>query len=520
MTEATTPRAGWREWAGLAVLALPTLLVSMDLTVLHLAVPHLTADLSPSGTQLLWIVDVYGFLVAGLLIPMGTLGDRIGRRRLLLAGATAFGAASALTAYATSAEALIAARALLGVGGATLMPSTMSLIRTMFRDDRQRTVALSVWMMSFMTGGAIGPLVAGVMLDGLWWGSVFLLGVPVMVLLLAAGPFLLPEYRDPAPGRLDVPSALLSIAAVLSLVSSLKQIAADGLTWEPAVPVLVGLVAGAVFVRRQLRLDHPLVDVRLFGDRVFTTSLGALLVGIMVMMGLYFLTAQYLQLVEGLSPLAAGLWTLPSTAAGIVGTMLSPMLVHRLRPAHVISGGLVVAIAGLALLTQAGTSGLALIITGSAVLSLGIAPATVLGTDMIVGSAPPERAGAASALSETASELGGALGIAVLGSIGAAAYGGRLTDTIPDRIAPETADAASDTLGGAVETAGQLPERLGAQLLTAAHEAFVHGLHVVAAVGILIMAAFAVSVAVVLRGRQTTPGQEPANPSLPEPERR
>ncbi|GAA3690322.1 MFS transporter [Nonomuraea antimicrobica] len=513
MSDVTVDRAGWREWTGLAVLALPTLLVSMDLTVLHLAVPHLTASLEPSGTQLLWIVDIYAFLVAGLLITMGTLGDRIGRRRLLLGGAAAFGVASAVAAYAGSAELLIAARALLGIGGATLMPSTMSLIRTMFRDDKQRTVAISVWMMSFMTGGAIGPLVAGAMLETFWWGSVFLLAVPVMVLLLVVGPLLLPEHRDPAPGRVDLPSALLSIVSVLALVYCLKQIAADGLTWQPALSLAVGLVAGVVFVRRQLGLEHPLVDVRLFRDRVFSTSVGSLLVSIMVMMGVYFLTVQYLQLVEGLSALQAGLWTLPSTAAGIVGTMVAPALVSRLRPAVVIAGGLFVAILGLALLTQVGTAGLALLITGSAVLSLGIAPASVLGTDLIVGSAPVERAGAASAVSETSSELGGALGIAVLGSIATAAYHNRLTDTIPAGLPPEAAGTALDTLAGALETAGRLSAQLGDGLVTAAHGAFVHGLHVISVVSIVIMAAFAAVAAVMLRGLRPTTGQEPAAPA-------
>ncbi|GAA5041621.1 DHA2 family multidrug resistance protein-like MFS transporter [Thermocatellispora tengchongensis] len=521
MNDVTVARAGWREWTGLAVLALPTLLVSMDLTVLHLAVPHLTADLAPSGTQLLWIVDIYAFLVAGLLITMGTLGDRIGRRRLLLAGAAAFGVASVLAAYAGSAEMLIAARALLGIGGSTLMPSTMSLIRTMFHDDKQRTVAISVWMMSFMTGGAIGPLVAGFMLESFWWGSVFLPAVPVMVLLLALGPVLLPEYRDPSPGRVDPSSVLLSIVSVLALVYCLKQIAADGLSWQASVSFAVGLVAGVVFVRRQMRLAYPLIDVRLFRDRVFTTSVGTLLVSIMVMMGVYFFTAQYLQLVEGLSALEAGLWTLPSTAAGIAGTMVAPALLNRLRPVYVISGGIVVAIIGLAMLTQVGTSGLALIITGSAVLSIGIAPATVLGTDMIVGAAPAERAGAASAVSETSSELGGALGIAVLGSIATAAYQSRLTDTIPAGLAPEAADTALNTLGGALETATDLPARLGDQLVAAAHGAFVHGLHVIAVVSIITMAVFAASVAVVLRRLpSSSAGQEQAIPSTAEPKPR
>ncbi len=264
MSVVSTRRAGRREWIGLAVLALPCLLYAMDLTVLNLAVPHLSADLRPSSTQLLWIVDIYGFLVAGSLVTMGTLGDRIGRRRLLLIGAAAFGAASLVAAWSTSAEMLIAARALLGLAGATVAPSTLSLIRNMFLDPRQRTVAISVWITSFSVGGAIGPLLGGVLLQWFWWGSVFLLAVPVMALLLVLGPLLLPEFRDPQPGRLDLPSAALSVAAVLAVIYGLKQLAQDGLGWPPALSILAGLAVGVVFVRRQHRLADPLLDLRLF----------------------------------------------------------------------------------------------------------------------------------------------------------------------------------------------------------------------------------------------------------------
>src|SRR6188474_2903990 len=190
-------RAGRREWLGLAVIALPCVLYSMDLTVLELAVPRLSADLKPTAAQLLWILDIYGFLVAGSLITMGTLGDRIGRRRLLMIGAAAFGVASVIAAFSTSAEMLIATRALLGLAGATLAPSTLSLIRNMFLDQQQRTVAIGIWISSYSVGAAIGPLVGGILLEHFWWGSVFLIGVPVMVLLLVVGPMLLPEFRDP-----------------------------------------------------------------------------------------------------------------------------------------------------------------------------------------------------------------------------------------------------------------------------------------------------------------------------------
>ena len=275
MTPAETPQqAGRREWIGLAVIALPCLLYSMDLTVLNLALPAISEDLRPSSSELLWIVDIYGFLVAGLLITMGTLGDRIGRRRLLLIGAASFGAASVLAAFASSAPMLIAARALLGVAGATLAPSTMALIFNMFADPGERKIAIGVWIASFSAGAAIGPLVGGALLELFWWGSVFLIGVPVMALLLVLGPRLLPESRDPDAGRLDLVSAALSLAAVLAVIFALKRLAEDGLHWTPFVAVAAGVLLAALFARRQRRLDDPLIDLDLFRIPAFSAAPG------------------------------------------------------------------------------------------------------------------------------------------------------------------------------------------------------------------------------------------------------
>ena len=283
------------------VLALPCLLYSMDLTVLHLAVPKLTADLRPSSVELLWIIDIYGFMVAGSLITMGTLGDRIGRRRLLMIGAVAFGVASVAAAFSASAPMLIATRALLGVAGATIAPSTLSLIRNMFQDPQQRTTAIGVWITSFSLGGAIGPLVGGVLLEAFWWGSVFLIGVPVMVLLLVVGPRLLPEYRDPDAGRLDLISAALSLTAVLAMIYGLKRIAQDGLTAAAVAFIAAGIAIGAVFARRQLRLPDPLLDLRLFRMRGFSASLATYGLSILLSFGAFLFLPQYLQLVLGMS---------------------------------------------------------------------------------------------------------------------------------------------------------------------------------------------------------------------------
>lgn len=511
---ATPPKAGRREWIGLAVLMLPTLLIVMDLTVLHLAVPHLSADLQPSGTQLLWIVDIYGFLIAGWLVTMGTLGDRIGRRRLLLTGAAGFGIASVLAAYSTSAGMLIAARALLGIAGATLMPSTMSLIRNMFHNPRERTVAIGIWVSGFSAGGAIGPLVGGLMLEYFWWGSVFLLGVPVMALLLALGPVLLPEFRDPRAGRLDLSSAALSLAAVLAVIYGVKHITQYGPDWQAGLFIMTGLALGVVFIRRQQRLADPLIDLRLFRLPAFSASLATYTFGIFVAFGSFLFIAQYLQLVLGLSPLQAGLWSVPGAVASIAGSNLAPVLVRYVRPAFVIAAGLALAAVGFGLLTQVGVSSLALVVAGWVIMSIGFGATFALAADLVVGTAPPERAGAASALSETGAELGGALGIAVLGSLGAAVYRSQMAAALPPGISLQAARTAQETLAGAVSTAGQLPDRLGAALLVAAQEAFVQGLQLTAVIGTVVMIGLAILTLVLLRN--ASQGEEPE--SQPEPD--
>jgi DHA2 family multidrug resistance protein-like MFS transporter len=510
MTAPSAPVAGRREWIGLAVLALPCLLYSMDLTVLNLAVPHISADLQPTSAQLLWILDVYGFMVAGCLITMGTLGDRIGRRRLLLIGAAAFGIGSVLAAFSTSASMLIATRALLGVAGATLAPSTLSLIRVMFHDPRQRMTAIAIWGSSYSVGGAIGPLVGGLLLERFWWGSALLIGVPVMMLLLAVGPKLLPEARDPEPGRLDVVSTALSLAAVLAVIYGLKVVAQDGLHSLPLAAILAGLGLGAIFVQRQLTLSDPLIDLRLFRAPAFSASLAINTFSIFAMFGIWLFTAQYLQLILGLSPLQAGLWTLPSTVALVAGSLLAPMVVRRVRPVHLVAGGLALETFGLLLLTQIeGDEGLWLLVIASLIWSLGIALVVTLSTDLIVGSAPPERAGAASALSETSAELGGAVGIAVLGSIGTAVYRSRVAELLPAGLSFEAAATARDTLGGAVGVAAQVADLPGAALLEASRTAFVDGLHLAAVCGAVVVFALAIVTALWLGGERSDALSEP-----------
>ena len=476
VTAAGAPKAGCREWIGLAVLALPYLLYSMDLTVLHLAIPQLTAELKPSSAQLLWIIDIYGFLVAGSLLTMGTLGDRIGRRRLLLIGAAAFGVASIVAAFATSTEMLIVSRALLGIAGATVAPSTMSLIRNMFRDPKQFTTAIGIWISAYSAGAAIGPVVGGVLLEYFWWGSVFLIGVPVMVLLLALGPVLLPEYRDPEAGRPDLRSAALSLATVLAIIFGLKQIAQDGPGLMPLLSILAGLALGAAFVRRQLTLTDPLIDLRLLRIPAFSVALTLYGFGVFVMLGGFLFGPQYLQMVLGLSPLEAALWSLPWALAFIVGSMLTPRIVSRISSASAIAGGLVLAAIGFAGLTQLdATTGLALMVPATVAFALGLSTLFILTNDLILGSAPPERAGAASGLSETCAELGGSLGIAIFGSIGIAAYRAAMPDAVPG-IPFELMAVARDTLGGTIGIVDQLSGQAGSELVFVARQAFTHGM--------------------------------------------
>src|SRR4029453_8337084 len=362
---------------------------------------------------------------------MGTLGDRIGRRRLLLFGAAAFGFGSVAAAFSTSAEMLIATRALLGLAGATLAPSTLSLIRNMFLDPQQRTFAIGIWISSYSVGAAIGPLVGGILLEHFWWGSVFLIGVPVMVLLLVWRPILLPEFRDPEAGRMDLISAGLSLVGVLLVIYGLKQVAQGGPGWLAALSVAVGVVVGMAFVRRQQRLADPLIDLRLFQSSAFSASLAAYTLGTFVAFGVYVFIGQYLQLVLGLSPLKSGLWTAPFALAFIAGSLVTPVIVRRVSPRWIMTAGLLLAAVGFGVVACVDTtSGLALLVVGLVTYSLGLAPVFTLSNDLVIGSAPPERAGAAAALSETGSELGGALGIALLGSLGMALYRHRMSDAL------------------------------------------------------------------------------------------
>ncbi|WP_240777553.1 MFS transporter [Nonomuraea basaltis] len=498
----THPRAGRREWIGLAVLALPALLVALDIGVLFLALPHLSADLRATGAEQLWIMDSYGFLLAGFLITMGSLGDRVGRRRLLLIGAAAFGAASVLAAYASSPQMLIVARGMLGIAGATLGPSTLALISNMFADARQRGLAFSVWAACQFGGGALGPVIGGVMLNHFWWGSAFLLGVPVMVLLLVVGPVLLPEYRVPGAGRIDLFSVALSLLAVLPVVYGIKELAAgDNSSPAPAIVAIVaGVIMGALFVLRQRRLEHPLVDLRLFVKTSFRVMLTAMALGSGALAGISLLTSQYVQSVVGLSPAEAGLWQAPTGVGIAAGVLLAPKLVTVVRPTTAIVFGLSLSAVGMLLLTQLGSSGgLVFVVVCVALVAFGIGPMFALGTGLVVSSAPPERAGSAASLSETSNVLGSTLGLAILGTVGTAIYRNQLVDSAPAGVPAAVVGAARETMGGVAAAVGQLPAGPASELFATARESFTSGLNVVAAVGAVVIIGVAFAVRVALR---------------------
>lgn len=472
-----------REWLGLGVIALPCMLYSMDLTVLNLAVPTLTQELKPSASQLLWIIDIYGFMVAGFLMTMGTLGDRIGRRKLLMIGATAFGIASAIAAFSSSAEMLIVMRAVLGIAGATLAPSTLSLITVMFTDEKERTFAISMWIASFSAGAIIGPLAGGFLIQYFFWGSVFLIAVPPMILLLIIGPRFLPEYKAPDAGRLDPASALLSLAAVLGVIYGIKQLAEFGVSWTSLTAIACGLGLVIVFIRRQGKLADPMIDLSLFRNAAFNAALAINLAGILFMFGAFIFIAQYFQLVAGLSPLQAGLWSLPAAIAFTVASFVTPSLVNRFTPANLIIGGMLLAAVGFVSLSI--SRELVPIVASSIVFSIGFTPVMALTTGLIVGSAPPERTGAASAMSETSAELGGALGIALLGSLGTAIYRTQIAGATLDGASALMLEAARSTLGGALAATGPQPTGQAAAFLAQAREAFMSGFQAAALLSIV-----------------------------------
>ena len=489
-------------WFALAVLMLPVLLVSVDNTVLSFALPQISESLRPTGTQLLWIIDIYPLVLAGLLVPMGSFADRVGRRRLLLTGAVGFAAVSVVAAYAPSAGALVASRAALGFFGAMLMPSTLSILRNVFTDREERRLAIAVWAAGFAAGSALGPIVGGFLLEHFWWGSVFLLAVPVLVLLLALAPFFVPESRDPAPGRVDVLSIVLVMATMTPVVYGIKTFAKSGPSVVALVSVAVGLAAGVLFVRRQLHRSDPMIDVRLFTRGAFSGAVLVNLLSVFSLVGFLFFVSQDVQLVLGLGPMQAGVALLPGLVVMIVAGLGVVRVVRRVRPAHVVAVALLFSATGYAIVAAgAGQSTLALLMVAFVVLSLGVGAAETVSNDLIVSSVPAAKAGAASAISETAYEVGAVLGTAVLGSILTASYHANVV--VPAGVPAADAVAAAETLGGATQVASTLPAGQAQALLDSAHAAFGSGVGTTSFIGVVLMLVAAGVALVTLRGARS-----------------
>lgn len=482
-----------RPWAALAVLMLPVLLVAVDNTVLAFAVPSLSEALRPSGTQLLWIIDVYPLVLAGLLVPMGSLGDRFGRRRLLLIGGTGFAVVSVAAAFVPTATLLIAARAAMGFFGAMLMPATLSLIRNIFTDPTQRRTAIAVWASGFSAGAALGPILGGFLLQHFWWGSIFLLAVPLLLPLVVLAPVLVPESKDPEPGPIDPLSIVLVLATMVPLLVAIKAVARDGLAPLPVGLFLAGLLIGAAFVARQLRASTPMLDVRLFRNKVFSGSVAANLLSVFSLVGFLFFVSQHLQLVRGFSPMASGLMLLPGLVVTVVAGLAVVRVARHLSAGVIVSAGLFLNAVGYVVIIFAGPAGSDLgLVLAFMCIGAGVGAAETLSNDLILSSVPPTKAGAASAISETAYEVGAVLGTAVLGSILTAAY--RSAVVLPESLPPGDATAASETLGGAHQVAQTLPESVAQALLDSAHAAFDSGVVWTSAIGVVLMLGAAVMV--------------------------
>ena len=503
LADAQSRRVGWRGWAALVVLMLPVLLVSVDNTVLSFALPQIALDLEPTATQQLWIIDAYPLVLASLLVTMGTLGDRFGRRRMLLLGAAGFGIVSALAAFAPSAEWLIAARAAMGVFGAMLMPSTLSLLRTIFTDRDQRRLAIAIWAAGFSAGSALGPVVGGILLEHFAWGSVFLMAVPVLVPLLILVPILVPESRDPNPGRFDPLSIVLSLATMVPIVYAIKEFAVHGAESPlPIILIVAGVVSGVLFVRRQNRLETPMLDMALFRRWSFSGSVLVNLLSVIGLVGFLYFVAQHLQLIVGLSPLEAGLALVPGLLAMIVAGISVVPIAKRVAPRIVVPVALSFSVLGYLLVAISTSSGtLALLVAAFIALGIGIGAAETVSNELILASAPPSKAGAASAVSETAYELGAVLGTTILGGLLAAFY--RVSLTLPAGLPDDVVHASRETLAGAVAASHTLDETLGQALRDAAAHAFDAGVGVTSLIGAGLIVVAAVIAALTLGGRAT-----------------
>lgn len=482
-------------WIGLAALMLPVITVAITTTTLSFALPDIAADLRPSATQLLWIVDVYPLILAGLLIPMGTVGDHIGRRRLLMIGAVGFALSSIAGGLSTSAEMLIASRVCVAIFGSMLLPATLSLIRTLFTDDDSRRIAIAVWTAGFSAGAALGPLFGGGLLTWFSWHAAVLAPVPFCVLFVILAPFLVPESRDPNPGKLDVVSAVLAILTMTPLVYGIKTAATAGSLATTLIALVAGLVFGALFILRQQRLSHPMLELGLFRSGRFSGGILVNLTANMAQFAFLFFLTQHLQLVVGMDSFTAGLMIIPGMALAIVSGLVGARWAGSAGPRTVVVTGVLLIAAGYAVIALFADATAWPLTLGYAVLSAGLGMATTLSTELVVGSVPPEKSGSASAISETGYEVGAVLGTSLIGGLVTGFYQHFLR--LPEGLDEQSAQAAQETLGGAYSVGAQVVE--GDRLIDAAGLAYTQAIQLTGALTAVVLVVFAALIFRMLR---------------------
>jgi EmrB/QacA subfamily drug resistance transporter len=525
MADAPDPRIHRRRWLTLAVLCVSLLVIVIDNTIVNVALPTLVRDLGTSISDLQWVVDAYTLVFAGLLLTAGSLGDRFGRKGALTLGLVIFGTASAAAAFAGGVTPLIAARAVMGIGAALIMPATLSILTNVFTDARERALAIGLWSGVAGIAVALGPVTGGFLLDHFWWGSVFIVNVPIVIAAVVAGRFLVPTSRNPERPRLDLVGAGLSIVGLGALVAAIIEAPSNGWT-DPLIVAgfVVAVVALTAFVLWERHVDEPMLDVRLFANARFSAASVNVTLVFFALFGFVFLATQYLQFVLGYSAFDAGVRTLPFAFALMVMAPLSSKTVQWFGTKSVVVTGMVVFAAGLVVASTSTVSSgyprvmLAMILMGAG-MGLSVAPAT----ESIMGALPLHQAGVGSAVNDTSREVGGALGVAIVGSMLSSLYSTNLNSKLPAAVPGQVRDAADQSVGAALQVSAQLG-RVGAPIADAARESFVYAMSraslvtaAVALVGALLAWKFLPARAAGVHGPTAEPVEVP-EPAEPEPE--
>lgn len=469
-----------RRWWTLVVLCLSLVVTAIGNTSMNLAIPRIVAELGATGSQLQWLIDGYIIVFASLLLVMGSLGDRFGRKKFLHVGIALFGAFSGFAALQSSPVGLIAARALMGVGAAMIFPTTLSILTNVFSDPKERATAIGIWSGFAGVGIAVGPLGAGLLLDHFYWGSVFLINVPLCAIALIAGFVLIPDSRDPDVRPLDPIGSGLSVVALVALLFGIIE--GPDLGWT-STPVLAGLAAAALlfalFIWWELRVEHPVLDLRFFADPRFTAASVTITLTFFALVGSTFLLTQYFQFVLGYTPLQTGFLTAPVAVGMMIGGPMAPRLVERLGTKAVVAGGLT--LVGLSLLAYSSDLLMSSWLWGGIVrlaFGLGLGSTTAPATESIMGSLPPARAGVGSAVNDTTRQAGGALGVAVLGSLFAASYRSSITSRL-DGLPAEVLETARDSIGKALSWADAAPGAAADRVANEATAAYIDSMHIV-----------------------------------------